>query len=138
MNASMPSSVQPPHAAQNPLIWFELSFVSVPVAGAAAATVSWTAIGPRVYGPSARLVKRQYGVQIVTRQRVGRIEFDGSAEMHDGLVAGAAKGERRTQVPLRGGGAGIEPQRLTKLGDRLVDPALAGEPDAEDVVHVSR
>src|SRR3954466_8290222 len=31
MNASIPSSVHPPHAAQNPLIWFELSFVFVRV-----------------------------------------------------------------------------------------------------------
>src|SRR5258706_10813038 len=35
MNASMPSSVQPAHAAQNPLIWLGLSLVLTWVAGAA-------------------------------------------------------------------------------------------------------
>src|SRR6266853_2360984 len=35
MNAAMPSSVQPAHAAQNPLIWLGLSLVLTWVAGAA-------------------------------------------------------------------------------------------------------
>jgi hypothetical protein len=41
MNASMPSSVHPPQAAQNPLIWFELSLLRVVVAtGATACTMN--------------------------------------------------------------------------------------------------
>src|SRR5262249_30557557 len=55
MNASMPSSVQPAHAAQNPLIWFAFSFVfgCVPTCVAGAA-VNAMAIGARVYVPCRR------------------------------------------------------------------------------------
>src|SRR5215510_13089510 len=50
MNASMPSSIQPAHAAQNPLIWFALSFVLVLTCVVAGAAVNAMAVGPRVYG----------------------------------------------------------------------------------------
>ena len=53
MNASMPSSVQPPHAAQNPLIWFALSFVFVATCVRAGAAVNAMGTGTRVYGRRA-------------------------------------------------------------------------------------
>src|SRR6185295_20052852 len=136
MNASIPSSVQPPHAAQNPLIWFELSLVSVRVAGTAAATVSCAGIRPRVYGRSTTRVKREQDIQIVPGVDVARIEPHGLAQMFDRLVPRAAVRERRSEVPVRLRRAGIKPKRLSKLRDRLVHPASVGERDAEDVVHV--
>src|SRR6476620_3603996 len=101
MNASMPSSVQPPHAAQNPLIWFELSFVSV-LGTVSAIDAMW---GPlkdtRVYGRSTTWVKREQDVEIVPGVGVGRIESHGLSEMLDRLVTCAAVRQRRAKVPVR-------------------------------------
>src|SRR3954468_21618293 len=112
MNSSMPSSVQPPHAAQNPLIWFALSFVSV-LGALSAIDAMW---GPlkdtRVYGRSTTRVKREQDLQVVPGVGVGRIQPHGLAEMLDGLVARAAVRQRRTEMPVRLRRAGIQPERL--------------------------
>src|SRR3954463_14130283 len=99
MNASIPSRVQPPHAAQNPLIWFALSFVSV-LGALSAIDAMW---GPlkdrRVYGRSTTRVKREQDVEIVPGAGVARVQSHRLAEMLDRLVARAAVPERRTEVP---------------------------------------
>ena len=77
------------------------------------------------------------------RDRAGRWRWSGRArtdspQMLDRLLARAPVRERRAEVPVRLRRAGIQPERLTKLRDRLVHPAAARERDAEDVVHVGR
>src|SRR3954465_11855581 len=100
MNASIPSSVQPPHAAQNPLIWFALSFVSVPGALSAIDAMWGPLKDTRVYGRSTTRVKREQDVEIVPGVGVGRVQSHGLAEMLDRLVSGAPVRERRAEVPV--------------------------------------
>src|SRR5258706_16483731 len=109
MNASMPSSVQPAHAAQNPLIWFGFSFV-----GVARPAVTCMLSPPKKSQSHASLwaltdvVKREHDVQIVAGLRVVRIELNRTAEMFDRLVARAAVRERSAQMPVRLRRVGLE------------------------------
>jgi hypothetical protein len=84
----MPSSVHPPQAAQNPLIWFVLSLVLD-----AADITPWTmSCTSKPTTPSERAILRAayntgQGSQIIAGVLIRGVELDRAAQMHDGFLA---------------------------------------------------
>src|SRR5688500_5822372 len=157
MNASMPSSAQPPHAARKPRISLVVSADGDAVAVVVKAMVTsgqakrgetgdelaaWYQM-ERAFYPSVRLCwkpagRPKQGAQIALCIFVPRIDLDRSAEVHDRLLALADRGERGPQVPVRRRGIGRQPQRQPELADRAVDVPCRRGRNPQDVVHLGR